>query len=109
VSKKVILTSGMGNVCVKMVKEIAEEIIAEVDKTLVGMYNHRKIKEGLISCKNALITDLRRNNQVWLKKMIQKEKKYDDPKKDNFWIKPINSSQEVEKDGCNIRVNNNKR
>ncbi len=60
-----------------MIKELSKNIVEEVNKKLDEIYNHRKKKEGLVSCHNMLISSLRRHIDVWYEEQIRYDKELD--------------------------------
>jgi len=56
-----------------MIEKLSEEIVKEVNKTLDRLYNHRKAKEGLVSCHNSMIDNLKRILDGWHKDNIETE------------------------------------
>ena len=58
-----------------IVKRLAENIRAEVFKTLESMYNHRKEREGLVSCQNSLINSLKQDIDKWYGEQIAFDKR----------------------------------
>jgi hypothetical protein len=59
-----------------MIRELSKNIVDEVNKTLETIYNHRKEKEGLVSCHNTLINSLKRHIGTWYKEQVEWEKRH---------------------------------
>ena len=57
-----------------MIKDLSKIIVDEVYSKLDEIYNHRKEKEGLVSCHNTLINSLKRHIGVWYEEQVEWDK-----------------------------------
>lgn len=58
-----------------MISELAKIIVDEVYSKLDEIYNHRKDKEGLISCQNTLINSLKKEINQWYELQVGFDKR----------------------------------
>jgi len=85
-----------------MIKELAKEIVKEVDNKLNEIYNHRKAKLGLVSAQNTLIDNLRRRIDVWYKEQVEWEKTQASPKKAQSYNKCFTATLEASPKSCPV-------
>ena len=59
-----------------IIRNLAKNIFDEFNKTLDGIYNHRKAKLGLVSAHNQLISSLQRKVNEWYEEQVEWDKKH---------------------------------